>query len=265
MARLCLTLEYDGTDFAGFQIQPNGRSVQAVLEAALFEVTREERRVMPAGRTDAGVHARGQVAHVDSATRLAPGELARALNALLPRDVAVLALREVAPDFDARRDALAKTYTYRILNRAEPSPLRARFSLHLRGALDVAAMAEGAKPLVGTHDFSAFRAAMCQAKSPVKTLARADVVAAGDVIRFDFSANAFLHHMIRNIVGALVHVGCGKAPPGWIGELLASRDRTRGAPTFAADGLYLTGADYDAAWPLPFTRAPLVLPQAFST
>src|SRR5262245_56668960 len=159
MARLCLTLEYDGTDFAGFQIQPNGRSVQAVLEAALFEVTREERRVFPAGRTDAGVHARGQVAHVDSTTRLAPGELLRALNAVLPRDVAVLALREVAADFDARRDALAKSYAYRILNRAEPSPLRARFTLHLRGALDVAAMAEAGKALLGTHDFNAFRGA----------------------------------------------------------------------------------------------------------
>ena len=247
MARLCLTLEYDGTDFAGFQLQPNGRSVQAVLEGALFEVTREERRVVPAGRTDAGVHARGQVAHVDSATRLAPGELARALNAVLPRDVAVLALREVAPDFDARRDALAKTYTYRILNRAEPSPLRARFSLHLRGALDVAAMAEGAKALVGAHDFSAFRGApggVPETERPRRSLDRLDVEARSDEVWILAEGRSFLRHMVRNIAGTLIEVGQGRRAPADVAEVLASRERARAGPTAAAHALCLESVRY---------------------
>ena len=247
MARLCLTLEYDGTDFAGFQIQPNGRSVQAVLEAAVFEVTREERRVFPAGRTDSGVHARGQVAHLDSTTRLAPAELARALNAVLPRDMAVLALREVAPDFDARRDALAKTYSYRILNRAEPSPLRARFSLHLRGALDTAAMGEAAKALLGTHDFSAFRGAPGGApedERPRRSLERLDVETRGDEVVLVAEGRSFLRHMVRNIAGTLIEVGQGRRRAADVAAVLASRDRTRAGPTAAAHALCLESVRY---------------------
>ncbi len=145
------------------------------------------------------------------------------------------------------------------LTRKWPAILAGRIGWYHR-RLDVEAMRNGAAALVGTHDFSAFRAAMCQAKSPVKTLARAEIAAQGECIRFDFSANAFLHHMIRNIVGALIRVGAGKAPPAWIGELLAGRDRTRAAATFAAAGLYFTGADYDPQWQLPATRASVVLP-----
>jgi tRNA pseudouridine38-40 synthase len=247
MARLCLTLEYDGTDFAGFQLQPNGRSVQGVLEAALSEVTREERRVYPAGRTDAGVHARGQVVHVDSATRLAPADLQRALNAVLPRDVAVLALAPVAPDFDARRDALAKVYTYRILNRPEPSPLRARFTLHLRAALDVAAMAEGAKALLGTHDFSAFRGApggVPEDDQPRRSLDRLEVAARGDEVELVAEGRSFLRHMVRNIAGTLIEVGQGRRAAADVAAVLASRERARAGPTAPAHALCLERVSY---------------------
>ena len=247
MARLCLTLEYDGTDFAGFQLQPNGRSVQGVLEAALAEVTREERRVYPAGRTDAGVHARGQVVHVDSETRLAPADLQRALNAVLPRDVAVLALQPVPADFDARRDALAKTYTYRILNRPEPSPLRARFTLHLRAALNVAAMAEGAKALLGTHDFSAFRGApggVPEDDQPRRSLDRLELEARGDEVVLVADGRSFLRHMVRNIAGTLIEVGQGRRAAADVAAVLASRDRARAGPTAAAHALCLDSVRY---------------------
>lgn len=249
MPRLRLTLEYDGTDFAGFQLQPNGRSVQGVLEAALCEVTRETRRVYPAGRTDAGVHARGQVVHVDSETRLAPADLQRALNAVLPRDVAVLALAEAAPDFDARRDALAKTYAYRILNRVEPSPLRARFTLHLRSRLDVAAMAEGAKALLGTHDFSAFRGApggVPEDDQPRRSLDRLELEAASDEVALFAEGRSFLRHMVRNIAGTLIEVGQGRRPAADVAAVLASRERARAGPTAPAHALCLESVRYPA-------------------
>jgi tRNA pseudouridine38-40 synthase len=247
MARLCLTLEYDGTDFAGFQLQPDGRSVQGVLEAALAEVTREERRVYPAGRTDAGVHARGQVVHVDSDTRLRPADLQRALNAVLPRDLAVLALEAVAADFDARRDALAKTYSYRILNRPEPSPLRARFTLHLRAALDVAAMAGAAKTLLGTHDFSAFRGApggVPEDEQPRRSLDRVELEARGDEVVLVAEGRSFLRHMVRNVAGTLIEVGQGRRPAGDVAAVLASRDRARAGATAAAHALCLESVRY---------------------
>ena len=168
--------------------------------------------------------------------------------------------RPVAGDFHARNAAVARHYTYLLANRAvRPALFAGRLGWYHQ-PLDIAAMIEGARALVGTHDFSAFRAALCQAKSASKTLSKLIIVADGDHLRFDFSANAFLHHMIRNIVGSLVYVGAGKHPPAWIAELLAGRDRTRAAPTFAPDGLYLTGVDYGAKWGLPPTRRPVLLP-----
>jgi tRNA pseudouridine38-40 synthase len=247
MARLRITLEYDGSDFSGFQLQPNGRSVQGVVEAAIAEITREERRVYPAGRTDAGVHARGQVAHFDSGTRLTPGDLQRALNAVLPRDVAVVALAEAAPDFDARRDAVAKLYAYRILNRPEPSPLRARVTLHLRAPLEVAAMAEAAKPLVGTHDFSAFRGAPGGApedENPRRSLSRVEVEARGDEVTLLAEGRSFLRHMVRNVAGTLIEVGQGRRAAAEVAEILASRDRARAGATAAAHGLCLERVTY---------------------
>ena len=242
VARLRMTLEYDGTDFAGFQLQPALRSVQGVVEAAIAEITREERRLYPAGRTDSGVHARGQVAHFDSATRLAPGDLQRALNAVLPRDVAIVALAEAPLEFDARRDARAKRYVYRVLNRPEPSPLRARTTLHLRAPLDVGAMAEGAKALVGTHDFSAFRGApggLPEDENPRRSLSRLALEVAGDEVTLVAEGRSFLRHMVRNIAGTLLEVGQGRRAPAEIAAVLASRDRARAGPTAAAHALCL--------------------------
>ena len=247
MPRFRLTLEYDGTDFSGFQLQPNARSVQGELERAIAEITREERRVVPAGRTDAGVHARGQVAHFDCDTRLAPGELQRGLNAVLPRDVAVLALAPAAPDFDARRDALGKRYAYRILNRPEPSPLRARTHLHLRAALDVAAMREGARALLGKHDFGAFRGApggVPEDEQPERSLDRLELEARGDEIALEASGRSFLRYMVRNIAGTLIEVGQGKRPAREVAEILASRDRARAGPTAPPHGLCLEEVRY---------------------
>jgi len=242
MARFRLTLEYDGTDFAGFQLQPNARSVQGELERAIAEVTRETRRVVPAGRTDEGVHARGQVAHFDCDTRLSPDELQRALNALLPRDVSVLALAAAAPGFDARRDALCKRYAYRILNRPEPSPLRARTHLHLRAALDLAAMRVGARALLGKHDFSAFRGApggVPEDENPIRSLERLELDTRGDELALEASGRSFLRYMVRNIAGTLIEVGQGKRAAREIAELLASRDRGRAGPTAPPHGLCL--------------------------
>jgi tRNA pseudouridine38-40 synthase len=184
----------------------------------------------------------------------------RGVNAHLPASVAVQWAQPVAADFHARFAATARHYTYVLAAQpVRPALLAGRVGWYHR-PLDVAAMARALAALAGTHDFSAFRAAECQAKSPVKTLTAARVEAAAGLIRFDFTANAFLHHMIRNIVGALVCVGTGKEPDTWLATLLEGRDRTRAAPTFAAAGLHLTGADYAAAWGLPPTRRPLVFP-----
>jgi tRNA pseudouridine38-40 synthase len=208
------------------------------------------------------VHATLQVVHFDAGVTRPDTAWVRGVNSHLPSDVAVLWARPVAGEFHARYAATARHYTYLLANRpVRPALLAGRAGWYHR-KLDLAAMTEAAGALIGTHDFSAFRAAECQAKSPSRTMAALSIAAMGDFVRFEFSANAFLHHMIRNIVGALVYVGVGKHPPSWIGELLAGRDRTRAAPTFAPDGLYFTGADFDAKWRLPPTRRPLALPLA---
>src|SRR5262245_8326414 len=258
--RLALGVEYAGTSFTGWQSQPDGRALQDVLERGLGAIADQPISVAAAGRTDAGVHATMQVVHFDTLAERPDTAWVRGVNAHLPAEVAVRWSCRVLDDFHARFAASARHYTYLLENRSvRPAVLAGRVGWY-HHRLDVDAMRAGAAMLAGTHDFSAFRAAECQAKSPVKTLARATIDRDDDTLRFDFSANAFLHHMIRNIVSALVHVGAGKAPPQWIGELLASRDRTRAAATYAADGLYFTGADYDARWNLPPTRAPLPWP-----
>jgi tRNA pseudouridine38-40 synthase len=260
--RIALGLEYDGAPFDGWQSQPTGRGVQDALERALGEIAAAPVRTVAAGRTDARVHATSQIVHFDTDAARADAAWVRGVNALLPPELAALWAQPVASSFHARNKATARHYTYVLAPRAaRPALLAGRVGWYHR-PLDVAAMQDAARALVGTHDFSTFRAAECQAKSPVKTLAVATVEVQGDLVRFDFSADAFLHHMIRNIVGALVYVGAGKRPPAWIAELVAARDRTRAAPTFAAEGLYLCGADYDATWGLPPTRRPVVLPFA---
>ena len=260
--RIALGLEYLGTSFTGWQSQPDGRGVQDALERALAIIAGERIGTHAAGRTDAGVHATMQVVHFDTAVQRPDAAWIRGVNSQLPQAVAVQWAQPVADDFHARFAAMARHYTYLLVSRpVRPALLAGRIGWYHR-PLDVAAMSEAARALAGTHDFSAFRAAGCQAKSAVKTLTSVAVARSGEHVLFDFSANAFLHHMIRNIVGALVYVGAGKESAAWIGEVLAGRDRTLAAPTFAADGLYLTGADYDAKWGLPSTRRPVMLPLA---
>jgi tRNA pseudouridine38-40 synthase len=260
--RIALGLEYAGIPFTGWQSQADGRGAQDALERALSAIAGTRVGTVAAGRTDAGVHATMQVVHFDTEVERPDTAWVRGVNSHLPPDIGVQWAKPVAVDFHARFAATARHYSYLLLNRTvRPALLAGRVGWYHR-PLDVAAMREAARALAGTHDFSAFRAAECQARSPVKTLSAVAIAAIGDHVRFDFSANAFLHHMIRNIVGALVYVGVGKQPVTWIAELLAACDRTRGAPTFRADGLYLTGADYDVEWGLPPTRRPVVLPLA---
>lgn len=248
--RIALGLEYEGSAFCGWQSQAGGGAVQDVVEAAISVVADSATRVVCAGRTDAGVHALAQVVHFDSEAIRPQTAWVRGVNANLPAGVAVRWAQPVSSDFHARFSALGRRYRYLLLNRAErPGLLAGRVGWFHR-PLDTDAMAAAAALLLGEHDFSAFRSVECQAKSPIKTLRRADVVRHGDLLVFDFAATAFLQHMVRNLVGALVYVGKGAHPPAWLGELLAGRDRALAAPTFDACGLYLAGVDYDPAWQL---------------
>jgi tRNA pseudouridine38-40 synthase len=241
-----LVLEYDGTDFAGWQSQAQGeRTVQATLAAALAELAAGPVRVTGAGRTDAGVHAEGQVAAATLDTRLDAATLVRALNAKLPADVAV---RDAAPapaGFDPRREARGKFYRYAVWNGEEKSPLRRRRWHHVREPLDLPAMRAAAAPLVGRHDFASLQGAGSSAASTVRTLARAAVEGeARGEIRFEFAGDGFLRHMVRNAVGTLLEVGLGRREPGSLPALLAARDRTRAGPTAPACGLTLVRVDY---------------------
>jgi len=251
--RHALCLEYDGRAFCGFQAQPSGCSVQDALERALASIADAPVRATGAGRTDAGVHATSQIVHFDAPVERRSTAWIRGVNAALPSTAAVLWCVRVAADFHARFSASARHYTYLLQNRAErPALLHGRVGWHF-APLDIDAMRAAARHLIGTHDFTSFRAAACQAKSPVKTLRALDIACFGTLVRFDFNADAFLHHMVRNIVGALVDVGAGKRPADSVAELLAAADRTRGPATFAADGLYFRGAEYDARFALPAT------------
>jgi tRNA pseudouridine38-40 synthase len=251
MSRIALGIEYAGDSFEGWQTQPHGRTVQDAVSAALGQVAGAPVSLVCAGRTDTGVHATAQVAHFDPPATRPLSAWVRGTNSHLPPGVAVRWAREVDERFHARFSATARHYRYVLFNSpVRPALLSARAGwFHL--PLDGAAMAAAAAHLVGTHDFSAFRAAACQAKSPVRSVRHARISAEGDYWLFDFCADAFLHHMIRNLVGALVYVGKGKHPPDWMAQLLAAKDRTRAAPTFAPDGLYLCGVEYPPDWPLP--------------
>lgn len=251
--RIAFAVEYAGGAFCGFQSQPSGCGVQDALERAVAAIADHPVGVVAAGRTDAGVHAVSQIAHFDTAAQRPLTAWTRGVNAHLPAAAAMLWAQEVPAEFHARFAATARHYTYLLADRAQRPGLNAGRTGWYHLPLDLEAMRAGAAHIVGTHDFSAFRAAQCQAKSPVKTVLRADIVRTGDLLRFDFSANAFLHHMIRNIVGALVYVGAGRESPASMRALLDARDRTRAPPTFAADGLYFAGADYDARFALPPT------------
>jgi tRNA pseudouridine38-40 synthase len=248
--RIALGVEYEGSGFCGWQSQAGGGAVQDALEAALSMVADAPTRVVCAGRTDAGVHAIGQVVHFDTDAVRPDTAWVRGVNAHLPASVAVRWAKPVPDDFHARFSARGRRYRYLLLNRGERPGLMAKRVGWFHRPLDADTMRAAAALLLGEHDFSGFRSVECQAKSPVKTLRRADVARHGDLLVFDFEASAFLHHMVRNIVGALVYVGKGAHPPEWLGELLAGRDRARAAPTFEACGLYFAGVDYDPVWQL---------------
>ena len=249
--RIALGLEYDGGRFCGWQTQPEGCSVQDALERALSEIAGEAVSTICAGRTDAGVHALAQVVHFDTTAGRPPSAWVRGANALLPAALAVLWSHAVSPDFHARYSALAREYRYVLLNRpVRPASDHGRVGW-FHAPLDVPAMQDAARHLVGEHDFSSFRAAECQARTPVRTIHRLDVSRHHDFVIFDIRANAFLHHMVRNIVGSLVYVGKGKHPPQWLAAVLASRDRAQAAPTFDASGLYLARVEYEERWALP--------------
>lgn len=240
-----LTLEYDGAAFSGWQRQTNAVSAQQVLEQGLEALHRGECvKTVASGRTDAGVHARGQVVSIAPQMSLPASAYLRGLNALLPSTLSVVNA-EPAPDgFDARRWAHGKRYVYRVLNSHVPSPLRDAYSWLLYSPLDVDVMRAAARALVGTHDFTAFRASDCQAKTTVRKLRRLDIDRAGDEVVFTFEATAFLKHMVRNLVGTLVEVGAGKRAPETMAALLASKDRTRAGRTAPAYGLCLDEVFY---------------------
>jgi tRNA pseudouridine38-40 synthase len=225
--------------------------VQDALEQALAAIAGAPVSVTCAGRTDRGVHARGQVAHFDTEASRPDAAWVRGANALLPDSVAVRWSAAVADDFHARYSALSRTYRYELINRPVRPAIAARYAGWFHGALDVPAMRDAAAVLVGEHDFSAFRSAECQAKSPVRTVHSLEVGRNGEKIDFVIRANAFLHHMVRNIVGTLVYVGKDRRPAQWVKEILDSRDRSRAAPTFAPEGLYLEAVEYDRKWNLP--------------
>lgn len=249
--RLALGVEYDGRPFNGWQSQADGQTVQDTLEHALSKISGDPISVIAAGRTDTGVHALEQVVHFDTQAARPLSAWVRGTNALLPASIAVLWAHPVPEEFHARFSAHGRIYRYVLINRAT------RLSIHngkagwYHAPLDVKAMQAAARFLVGKHDYSAFRAAQCQAKSPVKNLHQLDISRHGDMLVFDLSADAFLHHMVRNIVGCLVYVGKGKYRPDWLAEVLASRDRSLAAPTFAPDGLYLKRILYEPKWGLP--------------
>ena len=249
--RIALGIEYDGSRFLGWQTQPGGGAVQDALEPALAAIAAEPISVTCAGRTDRGVHALAQVVHFETTAVRPDSAWVRGTNALLPEAAAVLWAQPVEGEFHARYSARSRTYRYVLLNRGVRPALAARYAGWHHAPLEVEAMRAAARHLIGEHDFSAFRAAECQAKSPVRTLHSISIERRGERIDFTLRANAWLQHMVRNMVGALVHIGKGAQPPEWAQALLESRDRTRGAATFGAEGLYLEAVEYERKWGLP--------------
>ena len=245
MPRYKLIIEYDGSGLVGWQRQANGLSVQEILETAAERFCGEHLTVHGAGRTDAGVHALAQAAHLDLPKDAPTDVIRNALNQhVKPHAVSVVAALRVADNFDARRSARGRVYRYRILNRRAPASIDRGRVWHVGPPLDIAAMQEGAQLLLGKHDFTSFRDSDCQAKTPVKTLDLLAVTRAGDEVQIEARARSFLHHQVRNMVGSLKLVGAGKWRAQRIGEALAARDRRAGGPTAPPDGLYLVEVIY---------------------
>jgi tRNA pseudouridine38-40 synthase len=253
--RYKLTIEYNGTGFAGWQRQANGLSVQEALETAITRFCGERVPVRGAGRTDAGVHALGQTAHLDLARVVPPEVLRSAVNHhLRPAAISILAAAPASEDFDARLSAISRVYLYRILNRRAPPALDRGRVWQVAPPLDVEAMREGARHLLGHHDFSTFRDSLCQAKSPLKTLDALDLRRIGDEIHIEARARSFLHRQVRNMVGTLKLVGLGRWHPDDVARALAARDRRAGGPTAPPAGLYLVEVRYPAATAAPNSR-----------
>ena len=249
--RLALGISYNGQAYQGWQSQLSGLTVQDKLEAALGRFTDSRVSTLCSGRTDAGVHALMQVIHFDTEATREPVSWVRGTNANLPRDIAVQWAQVVPDAFHCRASAISRRYAYILLE----SPVRPSIDAGRTGwsfrPLDMGTMQQAVRHLLGEHDFSSFRASACQALSPVKNLQRIDITRRGAYWRFEFEANAFLHHMIRNIMGCLVTVGQRKYPPEWMNQVLAARNRDVAAPTFSPDGLYFLGPRYEAHWGLP--------------
>ncbi len=251
MPRIAVGVEYDGSDFAGWQSQDGQRTVQHTTERALACIAAAPVALVCAGRTDAGVHAQGQVAHFDTEAIRPPRSWLLGANSELPADVSLSWVHPVPEHFHARYSAQARTYRYLILNRTARSALHRRQWAFVHRPLDAARMAQACGALLGEHDFSAFRSSQCQAKTSVRCIERLTVQRSEDRVVIEITANAFLHHMVRNIAGLLIAIGRGDAPPGWTGQVLASRDRTCGAATAPPEGLCLLGVRYAAAFGLP--------------
>ncbi len=249
--RIALGVEYDGATFNGWQSQPDVPNVQDALQRALSEIAGASVSVTAAGRTDTGVHALEQVVHFDTDATRPLSAWVRGTNSVLPASVAVLWAHPVPEEFHARFSAQARSYRYLLINRPVRSAVQSGKAGWFHAPLDVDRMRAAAQYLLGRHDFSAFRAAECQAKTPVKSLTQLTLEKHGDTLIFNLTADAFLHHMVRNIVGCLVYVGKGRHAPEWLRDVLESRDRKLAAPTFAPDGLYLRRITYDAKWALP--------------
>jgi len=249
--RIALGISYNGQAYEGWQSQPSGRTVQDQLEAGLSRFAAQSVATVCAGRTDAGVHGLMQVVHFDTPVQREPFSWVRGTNTFLPRDIAVQWAQPVPDAFHSRACATARRYAYVLLE----SPVRPSVDTGRAGwvfrPLDGDAMREAAAALIGEHDFTSFRASGCQSRTPVKTLTRVDISRRGAYWRFEFEANAFLHHMIRNIMGCLLLVGQGLQPPGWMADVLGARSRDAAAPTFSPDGLYFMGPVYGPEWGLP--------------
>jgi tRNA pseudouridine38-40 synthase len=258
MTRIAVGLEYEGTRYAGWQTQRSAETVQVFVEGALAKVAAEGVSLVCAGRTDAGVHARGQVAHFDTDASRSMRAWMLGANSELPRDISVSWVRPVPAHFHARYSAEARTYRYLIFNRASRSGLIARRATWVHRPLDAQLMSQAAAALEGEHDFSAFRAAECQARSPVRRMERITVTREGDWLAIEATANAFLHHMVRNIAGLLIRIGKGEASPSWATEVLAGRDRRLSAPTAPADGLYLWQVRYPDAFRIPASSCDMI-------
>ena len=257
--RVALGVEYEGAHFCGWQSQTNGCGVQDSVENAIAKIAEHSIRIHAAGRTDTGVHAMMQVIHFDTEANRPDSAWVRGVNAFLPSTVRVLWAKIVVNEFHARFSATQRSYQYLLANQQTAPAIKVQQAGWYHLPLDLAAMQEAIGYLQGEHDFSAFRASECQANSPVRTLNAASIKAHGDYILFNFSANAFLQHQVRNMVGALIYVGNGKNPPMFIKELLERKNRTLSPPTFSPNGLYLVGVEYDKKFDLPCTQRALML------